>query len=385
MLPLVRLIFAISLFAILRMSPALAQSGNGAGTAEALAPPESDLGDLYYLGSFASAKDLVPHSGICGAFGLIGKPPVPLSEASRKPSRSRCDIVVDVVAGKQEFGPEDTIPWPYKIATDSKDRVIVVDRDLYPSIHIFDFASRKHSRIAGGPGERLQAPSGLAIDAQDQWYVTDAQRGAILVYAPDGKFLRSIGTGKGERLFAQPTGIAVDSASGHIYVADPPQNTVFMLGADGNILTRLGTKAGGSDPGQFAAPTDVVVRGQELFVLDSGNNRIQVFDLAGNFRASIHPESMVPSLGFSVDSRGRIYLDGPLNTVQVFQRDGRLLLRFGYTGTGHGQFQGPTGIWTDRLDRTYVADTGNRRVQSFEWGGKHGLKLPHPNEESGRQ
>jgi len=378
MLRLIRLILAVSLVTVLRMSPAIAQSGSATGTAEAVAPPESDFGGLYYLGSFASAKDLVPHSGICGAFGLVGKPPVPLSEVRRKASRSRCDIVIDVVAGPREFGPEDMISWPYKIATDSKDRVIVVDRDRYPSIHIFDFAKRKHLRIAGGPGERLQVPSGLAIDSQDQFYVTDAQLGAILVYGPNGNFLRSIGTRKGERLFERPTGIAVDPASGHIYVADPQRNTVVILDADGNIMAKLGTRAGGSGPGGFAAPIDVVVRGQELFVLDSRNNRIQVFDLAGNFHTSIHPEFMQPSLGFSVDSRGRIYLDGPLDTVQVFQRDGRLLLRFGYGGNGHGQFKNPTGIWTDRLDRIYVADTDNRRVQSFEWGIQHGIKLPHP-------
>jgi DNA-binding beta-propeller fold protein YncE len=365
------------------MSSATAQSKSVTGTVEAADPPESDFGGLYYLGSFASAKDLMLHSGICGAFGLMGSPPVLLSEVSGKASRSRCEVVVDRVAGSQEFGPEDTISWPYKIATDSKNRVIVVDRDRYPSIHIFDFAGRKHSRIAGNPGERLQAPSGLAIDGHDQWYVTDAQLGAILVYGPNGKFLRSIGTRRGQRLFARPGGIAVDSASGHIYVADPLQNVVVMLDADGNLLAKLGTKAGGSSPGEFAAPTDVVVRGHELFVLDSRNSRIQVFDLAGNFRASIHPESMGPSLGFSVDSRGRIYLDGPLNTVQVFQRDGRLFLQFGYAGTGDGQLQEPTGIWTDRLDRIYVADTGNHRVQSFEWGVKHGSKLPHPEEQSG--
>lgn len=374
----VPLILVVSLLAILQVSSAIAQSDSATGNAE-IASAESDSADLFYLGSFASAKDLMPHSGICGAFGLVGKPAVPLAELSGKPSRSRCDMVVDVVAGKQEFGPEDMISRPYKLAIDSKDRVIVVDRDTYPSIHVFDFAKRAHSRIVGGPGERLQVPSGVAIDAQDQWYVTDEQLGAILVYGPSGKFLRSIGTRKGQRLFVRPTGIAVDSASGHIYVADPLLNVVTILDAEGNVLARLGTRVG-SGPREFAAPTDVVVQGQELFVLDSRNKRVQVFDLAGNYHASIHPESMEPSFGFSVDSRGRIYLDGPLNTVQVFQRDGRMLLRFGYAGTGHGQFEQPTGISVDRLDRIYVADTGNRRVQSFEWGVKHGLKLPHPNE-----
>jgi len=156
---------------------------------------------------------------------------------------------------------------------------------------------------------------------------------------------------------------------------------VVMLDADGNILARIGSGASGSGAGEFAAPTDVVVRGQELFVLDSQNYRIQVLDLAGHFRGSIHPEypeSIGPALAFSVDSEGRIYLDGPLDTVRVFRRDGRLLLRFGETGTGYGQFNRPSGIWIDSSDRIHVADTGNNRVQSLEWGIKHLTKLPHP-------
>ena len=378
MLRLVRLIFTVSLLAILRISPAIAQSGSAAETAEVVASPSNDLGSLYYLGTFSSAKDLVPRSGICGAFGLVGRPPVPLSEVSGKASPSRCEAVVDAVAGSREFGPDDMLFWPSKITTDSKDRVIVADQARYPSMHIFDFVRRKHTRIAGGPDERLHFPSGLAIDGHDQLYITDAQLGAILVYDPNGKFRRYIGNRKGERLFERPAGIAVDSTSGHIYVTDPPRNMVVMLDADGNILAKFGTSTGGSGPGEFAAPTDVVVRDQKLFVLDSQNYRIEVFDLAGNFRASIHPESMGPSLGFSVDRRGRIYLDGPLDTVQVFQRDGRLLFRFGNTGTGYGEFKGPSAIWTDRLDRVYVADMWNHRVQSFEWRAKHVTKLPHP-------
>ena len=209
-------------------------------------------------------------------------------------------------------------------------------------------------------------------------YITDAQLGAILVYNPNGKFRRYIGNRKGKRLFERPAGIAVDRASGHIYVADPPRNIVVMLDTDGNILAKIGSGASGGGSGEFAAPTDVVVRDQELFVLDAQNFRIQVLDLAGHFRASIYPKSMGPSVAFSVDSRGRIYLDGPQDTVRVFQRNGRLLYQFGYTGTGSRATSVLSGIWIDPWDRIYIADTGNNRVQSFQWGIRHGTKLPHP-------
>jgi DNA-binding beta-propeller fold protein YncE len=374
-LRLVRLIPVLLLLVLQSMSPALAQSGNAAGNREAGDLLVTELGNLYYLGSFSSVQDLVAPSEVCGAFGLVGGRPIQLAEANRKPSLSRCEVVADAALGKREFGPDERLLGPYKITSDSKDRVIVADPD---SIHIFDFARRRHSRIAGGPGERLQSPAGLAVDGHDQLYVTDAQLGAILVYYPTGKFCRYIGNRKGERLFERPAGIAVDQASGNIYVADPPRNIVVKLDADGNILAKIGTGASGSGSEEFAAPTDVVVRGQELFVLDAQNSRIQVLDLAGHFRASIHPEIKGSSGAFSVDSRGRIYLDGPLDIVHVFQRDGHLLYRFGYTGTGSRARSLLSCIWIDSSDRIYVADAGNNRVQSFQWGVKHRTKLPRP-------
>ena len=374
-LRLVRHIPVVLLLAVLPMSPTLAQSGSAAGTPEALALPVSDLGSIYYMGSFSSEQDLLAPSGICGAFGLVGGRPIPLPEAIGKSSPSLCEIVVDRVAGSREFGPDESLSGPYKITSDSKDRVMVADRN---SVHIFDFTRRRHSSIACGPGERLQSPAGLAVDGHDQLYITDAQLRAILVYDPNGKFRRYIGNRKGERLFERPAGIAVDQASGNIYVADPPRNIVVKLDADGSILAKIGTGVSGKGAGEFAAPTDVVLRGQELFVLDAENFRIQVFDLAGHFRASIRPESMGPSVAFSVDSRGRIYLDGPLDTVLVFERDGRLLYRFGYTGTGSRSRSVLSAIWIDSSDRIYVADAGNNRVQSFQWGVKHGPELPRP-------
>ncbi len=266
---------------------ALAQSGNATDTGK----PVIMQGSIYYLGSFSSARDLVPSSGICGAFGLLGRPPIQLPEAAGlKSYRSRCESAVDAIAGAGDFATENDLSSPYKIVGDSKARVIVADRGTFPAIHIFDFKNRKHSRITGGGGRYLQYPSGLAIDRRDQMYVCDAYLGAILVYSSSGKFRRYIGNQEGERLFEGPSGIAIDPTSGRIYVADPPRNTVFILNAEGKILTKLGTSIGGSRPGEFLAPTDVVVHHDELFVLDTQNYRIQIFDLAGNFHASIHPE-----------------------------------------------------------------------------------------------
>jgi DNA-binding beta-propeller fold protein YncE len=374
-LQIIRPIFAVTLLAVLQMSPAAAQSSAGE-TTKPVAPPGHDF-TLYYLGSFSSAKDLAPHNGICGAFGLIGRPPVQLPEASSKAIGSRCDTIVDGAVGSREFSAEDTLSLPYRMTSDSKDRIIVLDHGGHPSIHIFDFDRRKTLRIAAGPDNRLHSPNGLATDAQDQLYVTDAQLGAVLVYSPNGKFRRYVGRRQNQRLFLRPAGIAIDPASGHIYVVDPPRSLVLMLDIEGNILGKLDVADNNSGPGELAV-SELVIRGKELFVLDPQNHCIQVFDLTGHFRARIMLEKMESARGFSVDNQGRIYLSGPLDTVQVYDREGRFLFRFGSTGGGYGQFANPTGVWIDHKDRIYVADTANQRVQSFEWGIKHGSELPHP-------
>jgi sugar lactone lactonase YvrE len=75
-----------------------------------------------------------------------------------------------------------------------------------------------------------------------------------------------------------------------------------------------------------------------------------------------------------VDSEGDLYVvDGLWGAIQVFNRQGELLYYFGKRGTAAGQFQLPTGLFIDRNDRIYVADSLNRRVQVYHYWG-----LPKP-------
>ena len=71
--------------------------------------------------------------------------------------------------------------------------------------------------------------------------------------------------------------------------------------------------------------------------------------------------------GVGIDSEDHIYVvDGELGRVQVFDRRGRLLYRFG-NGTNFGQFLLPAGLFIDRNDRVYLVDSYNRRVQVFQY------------------
>jgi hypothetical protein len=56
-----------------------------------------------------------------------------------------------------------------------------------------------------------------------------------------------------------------------------------------------------------------------------------------------------------------------LDTVQVFDDSGRLLLTFGKAGTDNGEFWMPSGLFIDRRNYIYVSDTYNRRIQVFRF------------------
>ena len=83
----------------------------------------------------------------------------------------------------------------------------------------------------------MLTPQCVAVDAQDNIYVTDSDAGKIFVFEPSGKYVRAIGSLKGgEGYFKRPTGIAVDSAAQRIYVTDTLRDQVFVLDMQGNVL-----------------------------------------------------------------------------------------------------------------------------------------------------
>ncbi len=292
------------------------------------------------------------------------------SEQEVKPNRGFWNKLVDIVAGAPDF---KFMVRPYSVATDSHGRVIVTDPGAR-GVHIFDFTDRKYKFIqrVGKSKYSMDTPQCVAVDAQDNIYVTDSDAGVIFVYEPSGKFVRTIGSLKGgEGYFKRPTGIAVDSASDRIYVTDTLRDQVFILDMQGTILQTIGKTGDGN--GEFNLPTELHLNGQTLMVVDAMNFRVQVFDRAGNFQYAVgkigdSPGSIFRPKGMAVDSEGDLYLvEGMWGVVQVLNREGQLLYDFGARGQHAGEFQLPAGLFIDRNDHVFVVDSFNHRVQEFQF------------------
>ena len=265
---------------------------------------------------------------------------------------------------------------PYSIAVDSHGKAIVTDPGA-EGVHIFDFAQHKYKFISrhGKDENSLTSPQCVAVDADDNFYVTDSETGRIFVFDSNGKFKRNIGSLKGgEGYFKRPTGIAVDSAAQRIYVTDTLRNKVFILDMQGKTIKTFGQT--GTQNGEFNFPTEVVVHGQDIAVVDAMNFRIQVFDRDGNFEYTVGSlgdtlGSFFRPKGIGFDSEGHLYVvDAAWSRIQVFDRQGDLLYYFGKNGTELGAFSLPSGLFIDRNDIAYIVDSYNSRVQVFHYFGK---------------
>jgi DNA-binding beta-propeller fold protein YncE len=146
---------------------------------------------------------------------------------------------------------------------------------------------------AGVPGSgdgQFDTPQGIAIDqSDDSVYVVDGANNRVEKFDASGVYQSQFGTsGSGDGQFSGPQGIAVDPTDGSVYVADTGDHRIEKFDNGGVYQSQFGSE--GSGDGQFEGPTRVAVDSTgQIYVLDSGNGRIQRFTSASAFDQVIDP------------------------------------------------------------------------------------------------
>lgn len=118
----------------------------------------------------------------------------------------------------------------------------------------------------------LSRPVSIHISLDDLVLVSDNKLSRIFVFDYYGNFLYSFGDG----FLKRPRGVFADS-NNLVYVVDQYFNKIYIFDIQGRLLYQFGHK--GSKLGAFNSPCDLVVHNNKLFVLESLNNRIQVFSI----------------------------------------------------------------------------------------------------------
>ena len=130
----------------------------------------------------------------------------------------------------------------------------------------------------GEKGEKegqFQNPNCIALDSENNTYVTDHGNNRVQVFTPDGEFLRAFSDkANGEKLEG-PFAIAIDN-SNTVYVSEWKRHCVSVFTSQGEYITSFGTK--GNKKGQLNEIRGLYVdQSNYIIVSDSGNNRLQMF------------------------------------------------------------------------------------------------------------
>ncbi|HZX32196.1 MAG TPA: 6-bladed beta-propeller [Rhodocyclaceae bacterium] len=262
---------------------------------------------------------------------------------------------------------------PYAVAV-NRGRIFVSDSaDRF--VKVFDIPEGRYFKIGEDERGPLTKPLGLDVDGAGNVYVADATAKAIMVYDRDGKFLRKIG---GPKSFDRLSSVTVDSAGQRVLVVDiggvsSEHHRVRVFDAiNGNHLFDIGKR--GNGPGEFNLPRDAAIgKNGNIYVVDGGNFRVQVFDRNGKYLQSFG--SIGKQLGnfarpkeVATDLDGNVYVvDSAFGNFQIFNAEGELLMYIGERSEtdGPARYMLPSGIYVDEDGRVYVVDQWFKRVDVY--------------------
>jgi len=282
---------------------------------------------------------------------------------------------MDRLAGTQPVGerkPLYQLGEPYGMAVDSKGRLFVADAKI-GAIFIFNTETKEVEMIKNRVNAHFVRIIGLAMDDNDRLFVSDPGLRHVLVFNKNHKAEEVITEG-----MAGPGNLAIDRQNRLLYVSDIELDQVLVYDADTLKLKRkMGTAGHNHElttPGDFAKPSGLALdRDGNLYVADTLNNRIEVFDAEGQFISAYGKNGDGPGYfarpkGVAIDSDGHIWVaDGMQDRIQVFNRDWQLLISFGGHGLLPGQFQGLVSITADQNNRMFASEIYPGRVQAFRY------------------
>jgi len=182
--------------------------------------------------------------------------------------------------GKLRFAITNELERPSGLAL-AGERLLIADVQRH-QIVVCDLAGKFISKFGlrgKGDGE-FNFPTHVAVDEQQQIYVTDSMNYRVQVFSAEGKFIRAFGSaGDSPGHFSRPKGVAVDRA-GHVYVVDAVFNNVQIFNGQGRLLLACGES--GDKAGEFCLPNGIAINAQnEIFVADAYNHRVQVLRYTG--------------------------------------------------------------------------------------------------------
>jgi sugar lactone lactonase YvrE len=227
-----------------------------------------------------------------------------------------------------------------------------------------EFGDSQFTRF-GKPGD-MDNPSGVAFDPLGNVFVSNTGASTVQLWTTNGKLLRTlVTTGGSSPFYSRPRGIYVDRER-RTYIADSGNNRIVIL--DGNLVNFTELSGVGLNN-----PTDVWVDYFfNIYVADTGNNRVVRFGNSSQVDTFRIPGSaFVQPTGVVVDDdNNRVFaIDTGNDRIAIFDPSGKFIAAWGNKGNGEGQMDAPMGGSVDPYGNLFIADSGNGSIDFYAFAG----------------
>ena len=217
-----------------------------------------------------------------------------------------------------------------------------------------------------GTGVNELRAMGLAIDESNEFiYLADWGNERVQIVSFKGDFIKQFG----QDMLMEPWGIAITSE--YIYVTDTVLHALFQFNKNNfELLNRTGSK--GQTDGQFNEPTGLCTNNSgDVFVADSGNNRVCIFSNDFQFKSKLGIGQLDSPNDVKLTPDCQVVvLDESPECVHFYSRDGHLLSSCVSRGEGPEYLvSNPWFLCMDPAGNIIVSDRGTHSIKIIS---KHG-------------
>ena len=250
------------------------------------------------------------------------------------------------------------------VAVNSKGTWAAADYSKH-CVYLFDEQGTLVKQIGcqGGDNSQFKSPRGVAFDDHDLLYVADFDNHRVQRFDIDGKYLSQFGSGKPgaeSTSLSCPVGVTVHKT--RVYIADSNNKRISVFQTNGYFCLQLGSE-------QLGCPYDVAVHDSQLFVADYFHHCVYTFTLDGTCTGKLTTPAkhqLNSPCSVTTDSTGYVFVANTWNQcVSIFDKSSNYVHCFGRYGSDTGQFKCPNGIAIGPTGTVYITDQDNHRIQVF--------------------